>query len=98
MNSDFRARQRTTQPRTFACTGCGVRHPFTAIGTGVCNELMDIGEAAPICGPCTARAATSSDFRHQVEREVRRLSQEPGGVPDRIVLLDPDWLAQWGRR
>lgn len=80
---------------TFTCAGCGTRHLFTHFGGGLGNELMEPGEAAPICKACTDRAAASRKARRRIERAVRRQSRRPGGVPGRVVSLDPEWLSRW---
>lgn len=93
MNSARPSRRK--QPAAFTCAACGTRRTFAAFGAGLGNELMERGEAAPICAGCSDRAMASGKARRRIERDIRRRSREPGGVPDRVATLDPEFCAYW---
>lgn len=78
------------QAGAFTCPGCDQRRPFTEFGSGVFNERMAPGEAAPVCSSCTWRAFDSPTLRERIERTVRRQKRGPG--TDRVVILDPEYF------
>lgn len=80
----------SSQP-AFTCAGCAKRHTFEAFASGVCNETMAPGEAAPVCERCVTRATASRTVRRRIEKAVRAQRSA-----ERVVMLDaavPTWGA-----
>lgn len=88
---------RGNQAAAFICAACGIRRSFADFGAGVGIELMPRGEAAPICTACADSGIACPAARDRIECDIRRRSCEPGGVPDRVLILDPEFCALWDR-